>query len=181
MNGRYERISKREVYANPWVAVEVHDIRHPNGVPGEHVLVVTPSAVGVIVADDEDLLFTRQPRFAASGDVVEIVKGGAGEGESLLEAAQRETREELGIVANTWEPLGSLYEIPSIMSTPVTLFLATGVYHVDAEPEPQETIDLVRVSKSDAFAAVAAGKINDAVTAGALLRYALLTGYLRHV
>jgi 8-oxo-dGTP pyrophosphatase MutT (NUDIX family) len=178
MNVGYERIAKRELYRNPWLGFEVHEIRHPNGVLGEHGLVDTPVASGVVIVDEDDLLFTRQARFGARTDVLEIVKGGADADESALECAQRETREELGIVAERWEPMGLLYEIPSLMSNPLNLFLATQVYHVDTEFEPVETIELVRVPRKIAFAAVASGEINDGITTGALLRYGLLSGYL---
>lgn len=175
---RFQRISERRLYANPWVALDVHQIHHPNGTPGEHVLVVTPRAAAVVVVDDDDLLFTRQMRFGAQTDVLEIVKGGASEDESELQCAQRETREELGVVAHTWEPLGFLYEIPSILDKPVHLFVATDIYHVDTEFEAVETIELVRVSRRLAFAAAAAGEISDAITAAALLRYGLMSGHL---
>lgn len=178
MNG-YERISSRNIYRNPWVAVEIHEIRHPNGTPGEHVLVVTPQACAVLIIDEDDVLLTRQQRFGARRDVLEVVKGGADDGETALQAAQRETREELGVVADNWESMGELLEIPSIVSQGVQLFVATGIYHVDVELEPQESIELVRVPKKNAYAAAASGQINDAITAGALLRYGLLSGDLR--
>ncbi|MDQ6929912.1 MAG: NUDIX hydrolase [Candidatus Eremiobacteraeota bacterium] len=175
---RFQRISQQRLYANPWVALEIHQINHPNGTAGEHVLVVTPRAAAALIVDDDDLLFTRQMRFGAQTDVLELVKGGAQEDESELQCAQRETREELGVVANTWEPMGFLYEIPSILDKPVHLFLATNIYHVDTEFEAVETIELVRVPRRLAFAAAAAGEISDAITAGALLRYGLISGYL---
>lgn len=179
MNGGYERIAKRELYRNPWLGFQVHEIRHPNGLLGEHGLVDVPTASAVVIVDDDDLLLTRQARFGAQADVLEIVKGGATADESALACAQRETREELGVIAEQWEPMGILYEIPSLMSGPVYVFLGTKIYHVDTEFEPQETIELVRVPRKIAFAAIASGEINDAITAGALLRYGLLSGYLR--
>ncbi|GAC1507593.1 MAG: NUDIX hydrolase [Vulcanimicrobiaceae bacterium] len=178
MMNRFERVSRRQLYANQWLTLEVHEVRHPNGTPGEHVLIVPPPVAGAVVVDDDDFILTRPMRLGAQTDVLEIVKGGALESESMLACAQRETREELGIIAEQWEPLGFLYEIPSIVDQPVHLFLATQVYHVDTEFEEVETIELVRVSRKVAFAAAAAGEINDAVTAGALLRYGLVSGYL---
>jgi len=179
MNGRYERIAKRELYRNPWLGFQVHEIRHPNGMPGEHGLIDVPVASAAVLVDEDDLLFTRQARFGARAAVLEIVKGGAEVDESALACAQRETREELGVVAGAWEPIGFLYEIPSLMSSPVHIFLATRISHVDTEFEPQESIELVRVPRKIAFGAIASGEINDAITAGALLRYGLLSGYLR--
>jgi ADP-ribose pyrophosphatase len=174
----YQRLGSREVYRNPFLAVEAHEIVHPSGVPGEHALIVAAPCSAVIVADGGDLLFTRQPRFGAQAEVLEIVKGGAEPGENSLQCAQRETREELGIVAAHWKELGRLYEIPSIMNAAVELFLAHGIEHVEAEFEPIESIELVRIPQNVAIAAAASGKINDAVTVAALLRYGITEGVL---
>jgi 8-oxo-dGTP pyrophosphatase MutT (NUDIX family) len=175
----FQRLSKREVYRNPYLAVEVYEIVHPSGAEGEHLLVLTPPCSAVIVADGGDLLFARQPRFGADADVLEIVKGGADESESPLECAQRETREELGITAAHWMQLGRLYEVPSIIGLPVELFLARGIEHVDVENEAIESIELVRVPEQLAIRAAAEGQINDAVTVAALLRYGVHTGALQ--
>jgi 8-oxo-dGTP pyrophosphatase MutT (NUDIX family) len=174
----FARLRSREIYRNPFLAAEVHEIVHPSGVQGEHLLILTPPCSAVVVADGGDLLFARQPRFGAQADVLEIVKGGAEPGESALECAQRETREELGIVAAHWTELGSFYEIPSLMDHPVELFLAHGIEHVDREEKPDalETIELVRIPQDVAIAAAASGKINDALTVAALLRYGIRTG-----
>jgi len=167
----YARVSKREVYRNRWIAVEAHAIVHPSGAHGEHVLIDCPPPSAVLVDDDGDLLFTRQARFAIAAEAIEIVKGGAEPGEDALACAKRELREELGVLARSWEPLGVLYEIPSIVAQPVSLFLASDIEHVVDEQEDVERIELVRVPAAEALAAAGAGKINDAVTIAALFRY----------
>jgi ADP-ribose pyrophosphatase len=176
---RYERLGAREVYRNPFLAIEAHDVVHPSGVKGEHALIVTPPCSAVIVADGGDLLFARQPRFGAQAEILEVVKGGAEPGESPLECAKREAREELAIEATHWTPLGRLYEIPSIMNAPIELFLARGIEHVDTDAaDAMETIELVRIPEDVAVTAAASGKINDAVTVAALLRYGINSGLL---
>lgn len=176
---RYERLGAREVYRNPFLSIEAHEIVHPTGVKGEHALILTPPCSAVIVADGGDLLFTRQPRFGAQAEILEIVKGGAEPGESPMDCAKREVREELAVEAAHWSSLGVLYEIPSIMDAPIELFLAHGIEHVDAEAEPIETIELVRIPEDVAVQAAAAGQINDAVTVAALLRYGVKSGLLQ--
>lgn len=175
----FERRAAREVYRNAWLGLEVHDIVHPNGKPGEHVLIVPQPCSAVLVDDDGDLLFARQERFGAGAAVLEVVKGGAEGAETPLECAKRELREELGVVAAHWESLGSLYEIPSILATPVHAYWARGIEHVDTDFEPVESVELVRIPAAVAIAAAAAGKLDDAITVAALLRYAVKSGKLR--
>lgn len=176
----YVRLQGREIYRNPWLGVQVHEILHPNGVPGEHVLVAIPRAVAVVVVDDDgDLLFTRQPRFAARKYVIEVVKGGSDDGESPLAAAQRELAEELAVSAREWAPLGRLYEIPSIVDEALDVFVARGLRAAAADPEAHESIEPVRMPFARALQAAAGGEIDDAVTIAALLRYGLASGALR--
>jgi ADP-ribose pyrophosphatase len=175
---KFIRKVRHELYQNPWCVIERHEITHPNGTPGEHVLVRVPRASAAVVLDGLDVLLTRQDRFGIERSVLEISKGGTHGTETVLACAQRETREELGIVANTWEPMGILYEIPSIVSNPVHLFLARDVEFVSQETEAVETIEVERVPFVAALSAALEGRINDAVTTAALSRAALRLGVL---
>lgn len=171
----YQRLAQRELYRNPWVAVHVHQIIHPTGAPGEHIAIATGAASGVLVVDSEGFIFARQPRFAADARMLEIVKGGADEGETMLGCAQRELREELGLVAADWRPLGVTYELPSIVEHPVALFVARDLRTVPSAPEHVEAIEAVRIPIDDAYRAARDGRIDDAVTLAALLRYLIIS------
>ena len=168
----YVRKSKRTAYENRWLRFEAHDIVHPNGQPGEHGVVVTPRSSGVVVLDGDDVILTRQARYAIGRSVLEIVKGGAAPGETARAAAERELREELGLAAERWDELGFVYEIPSIMEEPISIFLARNVHSVASEPEDVETIVAERMPFRDAIRAAATGELNDAVTIAALMRAA---------
>lgn len=173
----HTRLNRRELYRNPWLAIEAHEIVHPSGVPGEHALLVTPQSCGVVVEDRGELLFTRQPRFAAQQLVIEIVKGGAGPAELPLDCAKRELCEELGIAAHSWSELGSVREIPSIVDPPVMLFLARELDYGVAQPAEEENITLTRFEIGAALDAAVSGEIDDAVTIAALFRFAASCGY----
>jgi 8-oxo-dGTP pyrophosphatase MutT (NUDIX family) len=170
----FMRRTKRIVYENPWLRFEAHEIVHPNGAPGEHGVVVNPPASAVVPVDGAFVWLTRQARFAIDASVLEIVKGGADPGEDALAAAQRELREELGLRADRWEPLGIVYEIPSIVQTPIALFLAHDVRAVatSGDREGVESIEGVRMPLLDALFGATSGRIDDAVTGVALLRAA---------
>jgi 8-oxo-dGTP pyrophosphatase MutT (NUDIX family) len=167
----YKRLTKRELYSNPWVAVEAHEIVHPTGARGEHVLIVTPPASAVLVIDGEEVILAAQPRFGARQSVIEVVKGGADPGEDALACAKRELREELGLEAATWTSLGTTFELPSLVALPVTVFAASRVTHTASDPEAVEQIQGVRMTLEDAYAATCDGRIDDAVTIVALARY----------
>ncbi len=166
------RRAHRVVYENPWLRFEAHEIAHPNGRPGEHGLVVTPRASAVVALDGDDVLLTRQARFAVDASVLEIVKGGAAADEDARAAAQRELREELGLLAARWDDLGEVYEIPSIVAPPVRLFLARDLSTTVTELEDVESIDAVRMPFAAALSAAQSGELADAVSAIALVRAA---------
>jgi 8-oxo-dGTP pyrophosphatase MutT (NUDIX family) len=168
----YRRNAKRTVYENRWLRFEAHDMVHPSGVVGEHGAVVTPPASAVVALDGDIVILSRQARFAIDQIVLEVVKGGALPGESQLDAAKRELREEIGLAADRWDDLGVVYEIPSIVEMPVRIFLARDVTSVAAEPEDVESIDAVRMPFADAVRAAGSGEIADAVTVTALFRVA---------
>ncbi|HEV7180242.1 MAG TPA: NUDIX hydrolase [Candidatus Baltobacteraceae bacterium] len=167
----YTRIAGREIYRNPWLAVEVHDIVHPGGTRGEHLLVIPAPSVAVLVEDGEHFVFTTQPRFAARGEVLEVVKGGAEPGEAPLEAARRELREELGLEAARWEELGQIYEIPSIVQGAVAIFLASDVSAVPTAQEPSESITPVRIPIESALGEAMSREFQDALTLAVLYKY----------
>jgi 8-oxo-dGTP pyrophosphatase MutT (NUDIX family) len=124
------------------------------------------------VLDGDDVLLARQARFAIDRIVLEVVKGGAAPGESHRAAAERELREEIGLVAARWDDLGIAYEIPSIVEEPVRIFLARELRTVPTDPEDVESIVAVRLPFAEALLAAARGEIADAITGVALLRAA---------
>jgi 8-oxo-dGTP pyrophosphatase MutT (NUDIX family) len=166
----YVRRSKRVVYENAWLRFEAHEMVHPNGTPGVHGVVATPPASAVVLIDGDQVLLARQARFAIDRIVLEVIKGGRHAGEDALDCARRESREEAGVVAACWRSLGVTYEIPSVVQEPVTLFLAERLTPSPLPPEAVERIDVVRMPFGDALEACADGRIDDAVTAIALLR-----------
>jgi len=166
----YARGERRVVYENPWLRFEAHEMVHPTGVAGVHGVVVTPRASAVVLVDGADVLLTRQARYAIDRVVLEVIKGGRHADEDGLACAQRESREEAGVLAARWTALGHLYEIPSIVQETVDVFLGMDLSAAPLPPEPVERIEVVRMPLADAIDACVRGIIDDAVSAAALLR-----------
>jgi ADP-ribose pyrophosphatase len=176
MSSRFDRIASEVVYEGGFFTLRRETFRHEDGEEVVRDLVIHPGAVGVVVLDDdENLWFVRQPREAVGApDLLEIPAGKLDEeGESPLEAGQRELAEEIGKRAEHWESLGSFYTSPGFTNEEVHLFLATGISDVDERPEvaENERIDVEVRPLSDLAAILAETK--DSKTLIALLKLKL--------
>jgi ADP-ribose diphosphatase len=141
----------------------------PTGISVDFAIVRHPGA-SAIVAFDEDgtIAMLTQYRHAVGGWIREIPAGCRNGSESPLECAQRELREEAGIVASRWDHLGSIVTIPSFCDERIELFLARGLGAADGELDHDEVIEVSRVPLDDAIAMIRRGEIIDAKTIAAL-------------
>jgi 8-oxo-dGTP pyrophosphatase MutT (NUDIX family) len=172
---RLERRSRRVAYQNPWLTVWHDEISRPDGSDGIYGVVHFENlAVGVLVLDDQDrTVLVGQHRYTLDEVSWEIPEGGVPAGESALEGAQRELREETGLEATTWVELGRLSMSNSVTDERAVLFLATGLTHGDAAPEPTESLALRWLPFSDVLAMTLDGRIHDVLTVIAVERVAL--------
>ena len=176
MSSRFERTASDVVYEGDFISVRRETFRHEDGGDVERDAVAHPGAVGVVALDgDENLWLVRQPREVLGvPDLLEIPAGKLDEeGESPLEAGQRELAEEIGKRAANWEPLGSFFPSPGLTDEVVHLFLATGIEDVDvrAEAKEDERIDVEVRPLSDLDALIA--EVQDAKTLIGLLQLRL--------
>jgi ADP-ribose pyrophosphatase len=87
----------------------------------------------------------RQERVPAGGSLLELPAGGVEAGESPLETAKRELREETGLHGGEWVEVATFFTTPGFCDEKMHLFLATGLEHGEAEPDGGEDLELVRV------------------------------------
>ena len=106
----------------------------PDGSPGRYVTVTMKPGVAVLPIDaDGQVHLTRQFRYAIGRESVEVASGAIENGEDAEQAAKRELREELGIIADRWTDLGMFDMDTSIVRCPVRMFSATGLRPTTAE------------------------------------------------
>ena len=105
--GPWTRVSRRVGYQNPWITVFHDEVLRPDGSPGIYGVVhFENTAVGVVAIDDQDrVALVAQHRYPLDHRSWEIPEGGAPPGESPLAGAQRELREEAGVVASDWREI----------------------------------------------------------------------------
>lgn len=176
MDGRFVRHTRRVAYDNAWITVWHDEVSRPDGSPGIYGVVHFENlAAGVVALDDRDrVALVGQHRYTMDAYSWEIPEGGVPDGESALDGARRELREETGVEADTWRELARVDLSNSISDERAVLFMATGLTHGEAEPDPTEALELRWVPFEEALAMTLDGRITDAMSVVAIQRVALL-------
>ncbi|MCR9197491.1 MAG: NUDIX hydrolase [Planctomycetaceae bacterium] len=163
-HGPWTVLKTTDEYSDPWLSVRKDDVIRPDGLPGTHSVVTIKPGVCVLAIDGDDVILTREFHYAVGRVTLEAVSGGREPGEEAMECASRELHEELGIRAASWQQLTTIDPFTASVVSPTVLFLATDLTFEDAQPEGTELIEPVRMTLTDAYAAVCDGRITHAPT-----------------
>jgi len=164
--------STRTVYENPWIRVTESQVTNPSGNPGIYGVVhFRNRAIGVVPIDAEGHTWlVGQYRYTLGSYEWEIPEGGCPEGESSLEAAKRELREETGLIAGHYRVLlDNLALSNSVSDERATIYVATDLTQAEADPEETEALQVRRLPLEEAIAMVRRGEITDSISVIALL------------
>ena len=172
------RKSSEIIYTNPWITVREDRVIRPDGEPGVYGVVDTRVATGAVaITPTMDVYLVGQYRYPTEGYSWEIIEGGTDEGETPLECIRRELREEAGLIAQKWTPLGGEVHLSNCISSENGyLFLAEDLEETEPEPEATEVLQIRRVPFAEALAMTDEGEITDAISIMGLL---LAERYLR--
>jgi ADP-ribose pyrophosphatase len=125
----WKTLSSRVVHADNWISLRAEACESADGTVIEPYYVLEEREWVVIFALDEndDLLLVRQYRHAGRVICFELPGGGVEDGETPLDAAIRELREESGCSASEWISAGALFANPARQTNRMYVFLATGL------------------------------------------------------
>ena len=155
-------VSSRRVFTGRLLSLRVDEVELDSGRSATREVVEHPGAVAILAWDGERLAAVRQWRQAAGAELLELPAGTLESGESPLAAAQRELAEECGLTATRWEEGPTFYTAPGFSTELLTLFLATDLHAVDAQPPDDEALERSWLTLADALASIDDGRIRDA-------------------
>jgi ADP-ribose pyrophosphatase len=144
--GRDVGLIKKDKY---WTWVN-DAVRFPSGAEGVYSrmlwnrALVHPDAVGVCVmpvTDKNEVVLNCNYRHATRSWELELPRGGINEGETIEDAARRETLEETGKIVSELTLLGSMAPDTGAMSTIVPIYLAIMTGSQENSPESSEAIE----------------------------------------
>lgn len=166
MKNPWKTIASREVYRNPWLRLREDRVVRPDGQEGIYGVVETRIATGVCaVTPERELYLVGQYRYPTQCYSWEIVEGGTDPGEAPLDAMKRELREEAGLVAARWTPLGHEIHLSNCISAEVGfIYLAEDLTECAAEPDGTEILEIRKAPMAECLTMIDRGDIVDAVS-----------------
>ena len=167
--GRWINRGDTEIYQCPWLQVVTSDVLLPDGTEIDHhvVRMPRPAAGTIIVADDRVLLLYRH-RFITDTWGWEIPAGAVDAGETIAQAAIRESLEETGWRPQHVTPVCTFYPANGVLDQSFHIFISNDAEH---QGEPTDTNEAVQVSwqpVAEVRAMLASGLISDGLSFGGL-------------
>jgi len=166
----FELIKSETILQGRAFKIRRDHLKTPNGLE-THLDIIEHGGSVVLVPIDEDgnILFVRQYRHAAGGDLLELPAGTRNGDEPYEECAAREIREETGMEAGKLEKVGEFYLAPGYSTEFMGVFLATELSHNPLDPDVDEFLSVEKMSVKDALSMAERGEMPDAKSLAALL------------
>ena len=138
-------LASREVYRNPWMRLREDEILRSNGKRGIYGVVEKDDAAIILPIEGDRIWVVEQFRYTIQERAVELPQGGWEMAiDDPEELARGELKEETGIHAESMIYLGQLWIAYGFTRQKQHVFLATGLSHVEKDPDEEEHDIIVR-------------------------------------
>lgn len=177
-NNPWQTLESKEIYQNPWIQVEEHQIVNPAGNPGVYGKVhFKNKALGIIPLDqDNNTWIVGQHRYPLDEYSWEIPMGGGPIGVDILESAKRELKEETGLSAGKWTDVMRIHTSNSVTDEEGFVFLAEDLTQGETEFEETEVLLIKKLPFQEVVEMVMNGEITDGISIAGILKVARILG-----
>lgn len=147
----------------------------PDGFEIQRGIVHHPGSAVIMPVDTKKrVLLVKQYRLPARRFLWELPAGKIDAGETPMQAAKRELKEETGCKAKKWSKLAEFYPSPGFLAEKMTIYLAQDLVEGEATPMEDERIEKQWFSPKEIEEMLRGGKILDAKTNIGFLRWRLM-------
>ena len=163
-------LTSRKVYEGKILNLRIDEVEvSRNGRHTKREVVEHRSAAAILARDESGkFLLVRQFRYPLNREIIEIPAGLIENGETPLEAAQRELREETGYKAERWTEMPAIWTSPGFSDEKLYTYFAENLVHAPLKPDDDEDITLLRYSEEEVRSLLDSREPQDAKTLMAL-------------
>ncbi|WP_420155529.1 NUDIX domain-containing protein [Siphonobacter sp.] len=174
----WKTVSSTVVYDNPWIRLRHEEVITPAGTSGIYgVAHFKNKAIGIIPIDKEGYTWlVGQYRYPLEEYSWEIPMGGGSIDVDPLISAQRELKEETGLIALNWQMIGRIHTSNSVTDEEGFIFVAQDLEQGETEFDETEVLQIWRLPLSEAIEMVMDNRITDSLSVYGLLKVARLKG-----
>lgn len=167
----WKTLSSQIVYQNPWTSVREDIAEMPNGKQTIYGVIECGECVGILpFVDDQHVVLVQQYRYVFDeNNRWEMPTGGVKTGETLIEAAHRELREETGFDAEHLDFFNTYYPSKSIMHEIAHLYIGRGLTKMQTIPDETEFFEVETFPFEQVLRMVLQSEIRDSMTVVAVL------------
>jgi 8-oxo-dGTP pyrophosphatase MutT (NUDIX family) len=145
---KWQILKQTYLLKEKWLTVRRDHVRMPSGVEmDDYYILEYPTWINVLaITKDKKFILERQYRHGTKSIDFELCAGTCEKGESPLDAAQRELREETGYGGGDWSLYCKSAPNPAAMTNYNYTFIAKGVEKIsEAQQEQTEDINVYLV------------------------------------
>ena len=170
-----KKLSSDYVHRGKIINVRVDDVELHGGRKSKREVVEHNGGVCVVALTDTDEIFmVRQFRYPYMEVIYEIPAGKRDGNEDPITCGIRELREETGMTADEFIPLGELYPSPGYCGEIIWLYAAKGLHEGKTDLDEDEFLEAEKFPLKTAVDMILNGEIKDAKTQAAVLKVAEL-------
>jgi ADP-ribose pyrophosphatase len=166
----FERRSREVLVSNEWHRYCRDRYTRTDGSVGSYYYIDMRGACGVIpLFEDGTTAVLRVHRYLLDRTLWEFPIGGIEEGETPLDAAQKELRQEAGLLAAEWHAIGTFAPYKGVSNELTHFFVARGLTATAQQLEPSEAITVHRMRLAEARARIVEQEIGDGQSMAGLM------------
>lgn len=170
MSMRIEVTESATIFSGGLLTLKKDRIALPGGREADREYVVFGRSVLIVpVLDDDKVVLVNQYRHPAGGFLLELPAGKVEDDEAPEQAAVRELLEETGYRAGNLVKFGEFYLAPGYSTELMSGFLATGLVPGEKDPDPDEILSNILLTKGEVVAGLREARFQDAKTILGLL------------
>ncbi len=182
MDQTEHRVDGRELFKGHFLHALCDQVRLPDGRVAEREYVVHPGAVMVVPLLERaggalEVVLERQYRYPVQRTLIEFPAGKLDAGESPLDCARRELREETGYTARQWARAGLLHPVVAYSTEVIEIWFARELHGGARQLDEGEFLEVFSATPAQLHDWCRSGAVTDAKTlVGALWLHNVLGG-----